>query len=286
MIWPIHHVDLVATDLERSLAFYQELLGWTESSEIEGERGERVVYIWPPGRDGAGSLGLRAAQSDANPVPYERYGVGLHHLAFNAGSRAEVDERVRLASDEGYPDRERAARVRLHARLLRRLLLRPGRAEARARPPAGLVSEVEQRVSDADRERAVDLLGAHMVSGVLSADELATRSELVLSARTQGDLSRALRDLPRLPRRPLLVRVADLVPLRTHVIVFLVVNAVLVTLWAATRERDPSANDEGFGLLWPFWIMLIWAIPLVAHALYALRRPILHRGSRRRGPPP
>jgi len=148
------------------------------------------------------------------------------------------------------------------------------------------VSEPEQRVTDAGRERAVDLLGAHMVSGALTADELATRSELVLSARTQGDLARALRDLPRLPRRPLLVRAADFVPLRTHVIVFLVVNAVLVALWAATRERDPDANDEGFGLLWPFWIMLLWAIPLGAHALYALRRPILRRASRRRQLPP
>jgi len=101
VIWPIHHVDLVVTDLERSLAFYQELLGWTESGEIEGERGERVVYIWPPERDGAGSIGLRAAQSDANPVPYERYGVGVHHLAFNAESRAEVDERFAWLQTRG-----------------------------------------------------------------------------------------------------------------------------------------------------------------------------------------
>ncbi len=96
MIWPLHHVDLVVTDLERSLAFYRELLGWTESGEIVGERGERVVYIWPPGRSATwvGSIGLREKQSDAHPVPYDRYGVGLHHLAFLAESRHEVDERA------------------------------------------------------------------------------------------------------------------------------------------------------------------------------------------------
>ncbi len=94
MIWPIHHVDLVVMSLERSLAFYQELLGWTESGEIVGERGERVVYVWPPGRDEAGSVGLREAQSDAHAVPYDRYGVGIHHLAFFAGSREVVDERA------------------------------------------------------------------------------------------------------------------------------------------------------------------------------------------------
>lgn len=147
------------------------------------------------------------------------------------------------------------------------------------------MSELEQRVSDAERERAVEALGAHMVSGVLSADELATRSEVVLGARTRADLDRALRDLPPLPRRPLLVRAADAVPLRTHVIVYGVVNAVLVGLWAATRERNPSMTDEGFGLLWPFWIMLLWGIPLVAHALYGLRQPLLRRARRRPRPP-
>ena len=97
MISTIHHLDLVVTSLERSLPFYQELLGWTESGEIEGERGERVVYIWPPGRSAAwvGSVGLRETQSDAHGVPYERYGVGLHHVAWRAASREEVDERFR-----------------------------------------------------------------------------------------------------------------------------------------------------------------------------------------------
>ena len=93
MIWPFHHVDLVVTDLERSLAFYQELLGWTESGEIVGERGERVVYLWPTERESSGPLGLRERQSDAHPVPYDRYAVGVHHLAFEAGSREEIDER-------------------------------------------------------------------------------------------------------------------------------------------------------------------------------------------------
>ena len=90
------HIDLVVTSLERSLAFYRELLGWTESSEIAGERGERVIYIWPPGRpaEASGSLGLREKQSDAHPVPYDRYGVGLHHLAFVVASRDQVDERA------------------------------------------------------------------------------------------------------------------------------------------------------------------------------------------------
>ncbi|MEA2308336.1 MAG: glyoxylase family protein [Thermoleophilaceae bacterium] len=92
----IDHLDLVVTDLERSLTFYRELLeplGYVRTSEIEGERGERVVYVGRQG--GMGSVSLREVQSDAHEVPYERYGIGLHHLAFAAESRAQVDERAR-----------------------------------------------------------------------------------------------------------------------------------------------------------------------------------------------
>ena len=91
----IDHLDLVVTDLERSLRFYTELLrplGYTEQGPITGERGERVVYVERP--DDLGSVSLRQAQSDAHPTPYDRYAVGLHHLAFAAESRAEVDERA------------------------------------------------------------------------------------------------------------------------------------------------------------------------------------------------
>jgi len=98
----IDHLDLAVTDLERSLEFYRDLLsplGYTRESRITGERGERVTYL---GRtDGGDSLGLRERQSDAHGVPYDRYAVGVHHIAFSAPSRADVDERARwLAAQE------------------------------------------------------------------------------------------------------------------------------------------------------------------------------------------
>ncbi|MBJ7522223.1 MAG: VOC family protein [Solirubrobacteraceae bacterium] len=89
----IDHLDLVVTDLERSLTFYKGLLlplGYSRAVEIDGERGERVVYLGRVG--GMGSLSLRAAQSDAHATPYDRYAVGIHHIAFAAGSRAVVDQ--------------------------------------------------------------------------------------------------------------------------------------------------------------------------------------------------
>ena len=84
----VHHVDLVVSSIERSLPFYTGLLGplgYDRVGEVEGERGETIWYIGGPGT----AIGLREAQSDSEP--YDRYRVGLHHLAFEAGSRGQVD---------------------------------------------------------------------------------------------------------------------------------------------------------------------------------------------------
>ena len=48
-----------------------------------------------------GSVSLREAQSDAHPLPYDRYAVGLHHLAFSASTRATVDERAAWLRAQG-----------------------------------------------------------------------------------------------------------------------------------------------------------------------------------------
>jgi glyoxylase I family protein len=96
VIKALDHLDLVVSSLERSQPFYQELLGFTRASEIVGERGERVVYLSRPESAGGGgfALGLREKQSDAHGVPFDRYAVGVHHVAFEVESRAAVDERA------------------------------------------------------------------------------------------------------------------------------------------------------------------------------------------------
>jgi glyoxylase I family protein len=87
----VHHVDLVVSSIERSLPFYTELLGpigYHRVSEVEGERGETIWYVSGPGT----SIGLREAQTE--DVEPDRYRVGLHHIAFEVDSRADVDERA------------------------------------------------------------------------------------------------------------------------------------------------------------------------------------------------
>jgi glyoxylase I family protein len=98
----VDHLDLVVSDLARSLAFYTELLaplGYTRTSEIEGERGERVVYVG--GAPGTISVSLREQQSDSHERSYDRYGIGIHHLAFAAPSRAVIDERAQWLHERG-----------------------------------------------------------------------------------------------------------------------------------------------------------------------------------------
>jgi catechol 2,3-dioxygenase-like lactoylglutathione lyase family enzyme len=89
----VDHVDLVVSSIDRSLPFYRDLLGplgWVGSTRQPGERGETIHYLWGP--DWGGSLGLRESQSARAASSYDRYAIGLHHLAFEAPTRAAVDQ--------------------------------------------------------------------------------------------------------------------------------------------------------------------------------------------------
>ena len=94
----VDHFDLVVSDLERSLDFYRALLeplGYTGTGEIVGEQGEHVVYI---GGKGVVPFSLRQART---PGTYDRYRVGIHHVAFEAWSRGLVDERAAWLAERG-----------------------------------------------------------------------------------------------------------------------------------------------------------------------------------------
>jgi Domain of unknown function (DUF1707) len=74
----------------------------------------------------------------------------------------------------------------------------------------------ELRCSDADRDRVADLLRGHAAVGRLTVDELDERIAAALSAKTNGELSVLLRDLPTgPPPRPVPARKPPKVPGRT-----------------------------------------------------------------------
>jgi glyoxylase I family protein len=96
----VDHIDLVVSSLSTSLPFYRDILGplgWRWVHEVEGERGETIHYLLR--RDGRGSIGLREQQSTPAGGGYDRYAVGVHHLAINAGSRRAVDRAARWATE-------------------------------------------------------------------------------------------------------------------------------------------------------------------------------------------
>jgi catechol-2,3-dioxygenase len=76
----LNHAVLRVRDLERSLAFYHDVLGL----ETIARAGTVMAFMRAPGSDNHHDLGLARVGQNA-PLPNER-GVGLYHLAW------EVDE--------------------------------------------------------------------------------------------------------------------------------------------------------------------------------------------------
>lgn len=134
------------------------------------------------------------------------------------------------------------------------------------------------RASDADRERAVEILHQHAGDGRISLDELSQRTENAYQAQTLGELDALVRDLPPAPpgSRNAVGRVARgvVVPmgrgkrLRYTAIRLGIVNGGCVGIWLATGGL--GAHPPYF---WPAW-------PLVGSAAWLSLRAV-RRAERR-----
>jgi catechol 2,3-dioxygenase-like lactoylglutathione lyase family enzyme len=87
----LSHVDLTVTDLARSVEFYGQVLGFLGYRSL-GEVGAGAT-CWgisdPEG--GFFTIALQVARPESARRPHDRYAPGLHHLAFHANSREDVD---------------------------------------------------------------------------------------------------------------------------------------------------------------------------------------------------
>lgn len=80
----LDHVDLTVTDLARSVRFYADILTALGYRRLEQE----TECVWANGHL---SIAIRRANDAEHGTAFNRYRVGLHHLAFRAHIRADVD---------------------------------------------------------------------------------------------------------------------------------------------------------------------------------------------------
>jgi catechol 2,3-dioxygenase-like lactoylglutathione lyase family enzyme len=87
----LSHVDLTVTDMSRSVRFYDQVLGKLGYKRLlEAGAGAPCWGV----ADAAGSvfsIALQRAKPESAAKPHDRYAPGLHHLAFHADSRTDVE---------------------------------------------------------------------------------------------------------------------------------------------------------------------------------------------------
>lgn len=79
----IHHIALTVSDMEQSEAFYNKLLGFMGYEQ--GEKTEQLI-LW------ASSCSAITISPAKQHRKCDRYSPGLHHLAFSADRREDVDK--------------------------------------------------------------------------------------------------------------------------------------------------------------------------------------------------
>ncbi|MBF6219417.1 DUF1707 domain-containing protein [Nocardia abscessus] len=115
------------------------------------------------------------------------------------------------------------------------------------------MSQDHVRASDADREKIVDQLRLAMNEGRLTLPEFDERLQQVYAAKTYGELTPLLSDLPAQRQSP--QARAQSIPQWIKIMwtPWVFVNALCVAIYLAT----------GAGYFWPFWVAVPWGLALL-----------------------
>jgi len=90
----IHHIDLTVKDALASRAFYESVLGFMGYALSKGNpfAPDETGYDFDlRNGDGFCSIGILSAHGDNAERTHDRYSPGLHHIAWKAESRYDVD---------------------------------------------------------------------------------------------------------------------------------------------------------------------------------------------------
>ncbi len=85
----LNHAVLFVGEVERSVAFYRDVLGFTRLALAEGMKG--AAFMQAPGSTNDHDLGLFEIGAAAGPSLAGRSTVGLYHLAWEVDTLAELE---------------------------------------------------------------------------------------------------------------------------------------------------------------------------------------------------
>jgi catechol 2,3-dioxygenase-like lactoylglutathione lyase family enzyme len=81
----INHIGLTVSDMARAAEFYEALLSHLGYARVE-DTPQHILWAGP-----GGALGISPVRPELAQRRHDRYAVGLHHLAFHAPRREDVD---------------------------------------------------------------------------------------------------------------------------------------------------------------------------------------------------
>ncbi len=97
----INHIDLTVSDLAVSVPFYEALLDYLGFARRDPAEGGPPLWHASDERLRLFGIALREARPEARGRRHDRFAPGLHHLAFQAASREDVDAFYRLLQQIG-----------------------------------------------------------------------------------------------------------------------------------------------------------------------------------------